>query len=127
MKAKYGHHDNTNRLLERRRDALGTDGLVGLSEQSDNGVAKLVQSTGSGAACVLIQCQSGQHARGLMSQGVGIKPAHVAWASCPTRRRKATGILSCLSLRARSGLTRDVRHAPLPAGRAWRASPRWSG
>ena len=126
MKPKHGHHDGTYRLPERRRDALGAYGLIGLSEQSDDGVAQLVQSTGPGA-CVLIQCQGGQHARGLMSQRVGVNPDHVAWASCPTRRRKATGILSWLSLRARAGLTRDVRHAPPLGERAGRASPRWSG
>lgn len=59
MKPKYGHHDDTYRLPERRRDALGTYGLIGLSEQSDDGVAKLVQSTGPGTACVLIRCQGG--------------------------------------------------------------------
>ena len=57
MKPKYGHHDDTYRLRERRGDALGAYGLIGLSEQSNDGVAKFVQSTGPGAACVLIQCQ----------------------------------------------------------------------
>lgn len=89
MKPKYGHHDDTYRLAERRRDALDAQDLIGLSEQSDDGVAKLAQSTGPGAACVLIRCQGGQHARGLMFQRVGVKADHVAWASCPTRRRKA--------------------------------------
>jgi hypothetical protein len=89
MKPEHGHHDDPYRLPERRRDALGADGLIGLPEQSDDGVAKFVQSTGSGAAWLLIQCQSGQDARGLMSQGVGVKTDHWAWASCPARRRKA--------------------------------------
>jgi hypothetical protein len=43
MKPKYGHHDDTYRLPERRRDALGAYGLIGLLEQSDDGVAKFVQ------------------------------------------------------------------------------------
>ena len=43
MKPKHGHHDDTYRLPERRRDALGAYGLIGLSEQSDDGVAKFVQ------------------------------------------------------------------------------------
>jgi hypothetical protein len=127
MKSKYGHHDDTYRLPKRRRDALSAYGLIGLSEQSDDGVAKFVQSTGPGRACVLIQCQRGQHARGLMFQRVDVKADHLAWASCPTRRRKATGILSWLPLRARPRPTRAIRHAPPTGGRAWRASPRWSG
>jgi len=60
IKSKHGHHDDTYSLIERRRDALGAHGLTGLSEQSDNGLAKLAQSTGPGAARVLIQCQGGQ-------------------------------------------------------------------
>jgi len=68
MRPKYGHHDGTYRLPERGRDAFGAHGLIGLSEQSDDGVAKLAQSTGPGAACVLIQCQGGQHARRLTFQ-----------------------------------------------------------
>jgi hypothetical protein len=43
MKPEYGHHDDTYRLPKRRRDALGAYGLVGLSEQPDDGVAKSVQ------------------------------------------------------------------------------------
>jgi hypothetical protein len=50
MKSKYGHHDDTYRLPKRRRDALSAYGLIGLSEQSDDGVAKFVQSTGPGRA-----------------------------------------------------------------------------
>lgn len=43
MKPEYGHHDDTYRLPERRRDALGAHGLIGLSKQCDDDVAKLVQ------------------------------------------------------------------------------------
>jgi hypothetical protein len=68
MKPKYRHHDAAYRPPERGRDALGAQGLFGLSEQSDYGVAKLAQSTGPSAACVLIRCQGGQHARGLTFQ-----------------------------------------------------------
>jgi len=77
-KAKYGHHDDANLLAERRRDAFGAHGLIGLSEQSKDGLAQLVQSTGPGAACVLIQCQGWQHGRRLISQRVGVNPDHVA-------------------------------------------------
>lgn len=105
MKPKYGHHDDTYGLPERRRDALGAYGLIGLSEQSADGVAKLVQITGPGAAYVLIQCQGGQHARGLMFQRVGVK--RTTWAGRHVRpgTGRPTGILSWLSLMARSRLT----------------------
>jgi hypothetical protein len=68
MKPEYGHHDATHRPPERARDAFRAQGLFGLSEQSDDGVAKLAQSTGPSAACVLIRCQGVQHARGLTFQ-----------------------------------------------------------
>jgi len=68
MKPKYGHHDATYRPPEHRRDAFGAQRLIGLSEQSKDRVAKLAQSTGPSAACVLIRCQGGQHDRGLTFQ-----------------------------------------------------------
>ena len=57
MKPEHGHHDDANPLPERRRDALGAHGLIGLRKQSDYGLAKLAQSTGPGSAYVPIQCQ----------------------------------------------------------------------
>lgn len=59
MKPKYGHHDNTYRLRERRGDALGAYGLIGLSEQSDDGVAKFVQSPGPGRRVCLFNARAG--------------------------------------------------------------------
>jgi hypothetical protein len=45
-KPEYGHHDRPDRLSHHRCDALGADGLIGLSEQSDYGVARFLQSAG---------------------------------------------------------------------------------
>lgn len=59
MKPEYGHHDNTYRLPERRRDALGAYGLIGLSEQPADGVAKLVQSTGPALWVCLFNASAG--------------------------------------------------------------------
>lgn len=68
MKPKYGHQDATYRPPEHGRDAFSAQRLIGLFEQSTDGVAKLAQSTGPRAACVLIGCQGGQHDRGLTFQ-----------------------------------------------------------
>ena len=119
MEPKHGHHDDADPLPERHRDALDAQGLVSVSDQSDHGLAKLAQGTRPGAVRVLNRCQGGQHARRLIFQRVAIRADHMAWASCPARRREATGILSRLPLRVRSRPTRDARHAPPPAGRAW--------
>ncbi len=94
MKPKYGHHDDTYRLPKRRRDALGAYGLIGLSEQSDDRVAKFVQSTGPGRARVLIQCQGGQHAWGLMFQRVGVKRTTRPGRHVRPGAGRPTGILS---------------------------------
>lgn len=72
-KPQYGHDDDANLLPERCRHALGTDGFIGLPEQSEYGVAKLAQGTRLDTARVLIQCQRGQHARELMFQRVGVR------------------------------------------------------
>ena len=59
MKPKYGHHDDTHRPPERSRHALDAHGLIRLSEQSDDGVAKLAQSTRPGAAWCLLGAKAG--------------------------------------------------------------------
>lgn len=59
MKPKYGHHDKTYRLPECRRDALEAHGLIGLSEQSDDGVAKLAQSTRPALRVCLFNASTG--------------------------------------------------------------------
>jgi hypothetical protein len=46
MKPKHGHQDATYRPPEHGRDAFSAQRLIGLSEQSTDGVAKLAQSTG---------------------------------------------------------------------------------
>jgi hypothetical protein len=68
MKPKDGHNDTTYRPPEHGRDAFGAQRLIGLSEQSKDGVAKFAQSTGPSAACMLIRCPRGRHDRGLMFQ-----------------------------------------------------------
>lgn len=70
-KPEYDHHDDTDMLAERRRDAFGAHGLIGLPEQPDYRVANFAQGTCSGAACVLVRCQGESYARGLMFQHVG--------------------------------------------------------
>jgi hypothetical protein len=87
-KPEYGHHDHPDRLSQHCCDALGTHRFIGLSEQSDYGVAKFLQSAFSGAAYVLVRCQRRQDTRQPMFQRVGVNPADGGWASCPTRRRK---------------------------------------
>ncbi len=89
MKPKYRHHDRADRLAEGRRDALGAYGLVGLSKQSDDAVAKFGQGTSPNAAGVRIQCQGrARRARTALSASWR-HPGHVAGASCPSRCRKA--------------------------------------
>jgi hypothetical protein len=70
-KPEHDHHDDTDMLPERRRDAFGAHGLIGLPEQPDYGVANFAQGLGSGSACVLVRCQGESYARGLMFQRVG--------------------------------------------------------
>ena len=119
-KPEHGHHDHPDRLSQHRRNALGTHRLIGLSEQSDYGVAKILQSAGPGAAYVLVRCQRRQDTREPMFQRVGVNPADGGWASCPTRRRKATDILPWPSLiahhRRRGSRTRCGRRDSLLAG-----------
>jgi hypothetical protein len=57
MKPEDGHQDDSDPLPQRRRDALGAQGVMGLCQQSDDGIAQLPQNNRSGAACVLIRCQ----------------------------------------------------------------------
>ena len=45
-KPQYGHDHDADLLPECRRHALGAHGLIGLSEQSEYGVAKLAQAIG---------------------------------------------------------------------------------
>ena len=72
-KPQYGHDHDADLLPEGRRHALGAHGLIGLSQQSEYGVAKLAQGIDPDTARVLIQCQRGQYARGLMFQRVGVR------------------------------------------------------
>lgn len=52
VEPEYGHHHDAYRLSQRRCDALGADRLVRLPEQSNYGIAKLVQAPGSDGARV---------------------------------------------------------------------------
>ena len=56
IEAEDAHHDDADPLVEGPRDALGAQGLVGLPEQSDDGLAKHPHLA-SLAACVPIRCQ----------------------------------------------------------------------
>jgi hypothetical protein len=98
MKPKYGHHDDTYPLPERRGDALGAYGLIGLSDQSADGVAKFVQkhrpwrrvcaysmpgwATGSKADVSASWRQPGPRAAGVMSDPAPEGPQ----AFCPGPR-----------------------------------------
>jgi len=58
MKPKYGHQDATYRPPEHGRDAFSAQRLIGLSEQSTDGVAKLAQSTGPARRVCLLDARS---------------------------------------------------------------------
>ena len=90
-KPEYSHHDSPDRLSHHRCDAFGTDGLIGLSEQPDYGVARFLQSAGPPARRTCLFGANAGKTPEVDFLTSWHQPEPRGWASCPTRRRKATG------------------------------------
>jgi hypothetical protein len=69
FEAEDGHHHDVDRLPEQRRDALGTERLVRVANQSEDRVAKFSQDNQPRGAAVLGRCQRDRAVRGVEFQG----------------------------------------------------------
>jgi hypothetical protein len=113
IKPKHGHHDDAHLPAECPRDALGAHAFAGLSEQPDDGVAKLTQCAGPGAPGCFFGARMGhrrEHRRFSELASRSAESDHVAWASCPSRRRSGDG--HSVPERAHSP-ARVEQHAPV--------------